>query len=342
MAFDATTGALMLFGGMEPGTAANRLNDTWLLVGTTWIEMTPATSPAARSVFAMTARSAPHNDIVMFGGRATTNAILHDTWRWDGGASEWVEITPIDGTQPVTWGGGTDAVYDSVRQVVTAINGHGTGVAPSITGPGSWTSEYDCVTNKWRAYGSDLTNQNANDPLLGRQRRFAIAFLNGKTYLWGGQDPQTPGTANMSFVKEYQATPLATASSYGAGCNGASGNPLTLTSDNDPWTCRTWSGTCSNLGATTLALQVFGWNTLSTQLSVVLPGIGQTGCVLSNTADSILGPVLPTAGSAPVSVTLPNNPVLAGQELHVQVAEVDLMPMRIWTSNGLTLTIGAL
>jgi hypothetical protein len=253
-----------------------------------------------------------------------------------------LEITPISGSLPVTWGAGTDAIYDSVRQVVTVINGHGTGVAPSTTGAGSWTSEYDCVNNKWRAYGSDITNQNANDPVIGRQRRFAIAFLNGKTYFWGGQDPQTAGTGNLSSVKEHQANPLATAVSYGTGCNGSTGSPLTLTADNHPWTCRTWSGTCSNLGATALALQVFGWNTLSTQLSVILPGIGQPGCVLRNTADTITGPVFPSAGSAPIAIVLPNNPALAGQALHVQVAEVNLTPMRIWMSNGLALTIGAL
>lgn len=71
-------------------------------------------------------------------------------------------------------------------------------------------------------------------------------------------------------------------------------------------------------------------------------GIGQPGCVLRNTADTITGSAFPIAGSAPISIVLPNNPALAGSALHVQVAEVDLTPIRIWTSNGLTLTIGAL
>jgi hypothetical protein len=169
MAYDAALGSLILFGGQGPGGNGDRYDDTWLLSGGTWAPLTPATSPSARAIFAMTERSAPYGDIVLLGGRDTANAIQNDTWRWNGAALTWESITAINSTVPVTFGGGNDAVYVSVRQVVSVINGTGTGVAPSnTTAAGSWTSEYDCVTNEWRAYGSSLTNQAGADPLIGR------------------------------------------------------------------------------------------------------------------------------------------------------------------------------
>src|SRR5690606_16035418 len=82
MAGDAATGTIVRFGGQGPGGNTDRYNDTWLLSGTTWVPLMPATSPSARSIFAMTARSAPYNDIVMFGGQDTGSARLDDTWRW--------------------------------------------------------------------------------------------------------------------------------------------------------------------------------------------------------------------------------------------------------------------
>lgn len=344
MAYDASTGLVMLFGGDGPASGAgDRLNDTWLLAGNTWITTAPTTSPSERSLFTMTARSAPYNDIVLAGGQNNAGVRQNDTWRWDGQAQDWAQITPINGTTPVTFGGGNDSVYDSVRECVVIINGTGTGIAPStLTGAGGWTSEYDCVTNEWRAYGNDTVNQGADDPIIGNHQRFAVAFLNGKTYSWGGQNAPSIGDSSLPFVREYQADPVATAVSYGSGCNGSTGNPLTLTPDNAPWAGRTWSGTCSNLGTTTVALQVFGLNTASVPLSAVLPGFGQPGCSLLNSADAIVGPLLPTAGTAPISVALPLDPALAGQDLHVQMAEANLTLTGLWTSNGLTLSVGAL
>lgn len=344
MGFDASTGVLVLFGGQGTGpspVAANRLGDTWQLISNTWVQMAPPTTPAARAVFAMTARSAPYNDIVMFGGRDTNNNILDDTWRWNGVSGDWEQITPSNATRPVTWGGGTDAVYDSIREVVTIINGIGTGVAPSTTGAGSWTSEYDCVTGEWRAYGHNVTSQGTPDPLIGHQRRFAVAFVNGKTYFWGGQDPSVSNVGNLPFVKEYQADPLASAVAYGTGCNGPSGGSLTLTSDNRPWTGRTWSGTCSNFDSSTLGLAVFGLASVALPLDVVAPGLGQPGCMLLTSSD-LVELAVPVAGNAAITLAVPFQVALAGHQLHVQMGELSLPALHLWTSNGLTVTVGAL
>lgn len=347
MAYDATSGGIILFGGQGPGGNTDRYNDTWLLAGTTWVPLTPATSPEPRDLFAMTARSAPYNDIIMLGGRGQGPAQdrLDDTWRWDGSNLDWVPVTAINGTVPVTFCGGNDAVYDEVRECVVVINGTGTNNAPSnITSSGSWTSEYDCVLNEWRAYGNDQSNQAAEDPLIGRLQRFPVAFLNGKTYFWAGQNPASAGDSNLPFVKEYQAAPLAAVTSYGAGCTGP-GGLLDLTADVAPWTGRTFSATCSGFGSNSLALSVWGVAQTSTPLNAVLPQAG-AGCLLLNDATLLMGPTLPNAGSATANLNLPFLPSLAGISLQVQVAELEFDTSFNWiglfSSNGLQVTIGAL
>jgi len=345
MCYDATTGSLILFGGQGAGGSTDRYGDTWLLAGTTWVPMAPTTSPSDRSLFAMTSRTAPYNDIVLVGGRDVANVRLNETWRWDGASTSWQLITANNGTVPVTFGGGNAAVYDSVRQVVSIINGTGTGVAPSnTTGSGSWTSEYDCVNNVWRAFGNDLSTQSVDDPVVGRLQRFAVEFLNGKTYFWAGQNPGVAGDADLALVKEYQASPVAAATSYGSSCSGP-GGALTLTANNLPWTGRTFEASCGNLGVGSLALSVWGSTQTSTPLGAVLPQAG-AGCLLLNDASSLLDPQLVTTGSITTQVTIPNNALLAGQALQLQTAELVFNASSQWTglftSNGLQVTFGAL
>lgn len=344
MAYDPTTASLILFGGDGPASGAgDRLGDTWLLNGNTWVQLSPANSPSARALHAITTRTAPYNDIVLVGGRDAANTINDETWRWDGGNTNWVQITPVNSTAPVSWAGGSGIVYDSVREVVVMIGGTGTGAAPSnTTAAGGWSSEYDCVTNEWRAYGDSTTSQDADDPVWGNVQRMTVAFLNGKTYFWGGQNVPFAGDSTLASVKEYQASPLAAATAYGAGCSGQSGLGLSLAPDNAPWTGRTWNGTCSNLGAASFALTLWGFNTAALPLDAILPGFGQAGCTLLDTADAIDGPGLAVGGQLQIGLPLVNDPALAGATLYVQMAEIDFGFTSLWTSNGLTLEIGAL
>ncbi|MCR9244000.1 MAG: hypothetical protein NXI31_03140 [bacterium] len=344
MAFDGSTGLLMLFGGQGSGGTTNRFGDTWLLAGNSWIPTTPASNPSARAIHAMAARSAPYFDVVMFGGRDTANARLDDTWRWDGGAMNWVPVTPANATVPVTFAGGNEAVYDSVRQVVSIIGGTGTGNTPSnTTGAGSWTSEYDCVTNVWRAFGNSLTSQSADDPLLGRQQRFPVAFVGGKTYFWGGQNPATLGDSNLAFVKEYQAAPLATSTPFGSGCNGSAG-AMALMADNDPWSGRSWSLTGSGFPASSVGAMAIGLLTQSIAISSLHPA-GGAGCnVLVSQDASLL--VLPSGGQASASLTIPYTPAFAGLDLHTQMYGIELggsgQITLITSTNAVTGSIGAL
>jgi len=345
MQYDPATSSLILFGGQQSNTTGSRIGDTWLLTGSSWVQLAPGTSPSARGLHAMTTRGAPYNDIILIAGRDATNTIQTDTWRWDGAGQTWQQITPINSTLPVSWVSGNGAVYDSVRQVVTIIGGPGHNQAPSnTTGAGGWISEYDCVLNEWRAYGNNTTSQSADDPIWGNLQRYCITYVNGKTYFWAGQNPATLGDANLAFVKEYQASPTATAMSYGTGCTGP-GGLLTLTANNTPWTGRTFEATCTNLGAGSLAMTIWGLNTSSTPLNVLLPQAG-AGCLLLNDATLLEGPSLVGGGSVTAQLPIPFDPALAGFSLKCQVAELEFDLSFNWTglytSNGVDLLIGAL
>ncbi|MCR9244001.1 MAG: hypothetical protein NXI31_03145 [bacterium] len=344
MAFDASSGTIVLFGGQGPSGSTNRFGDTWVLTGTTWAAATPAVSPSARAIHAMTARSAPYGDVVVISGRDAANARLDDTWRWDSTAGNWVQINPIGSTVPVTFGGGNEAVYDAARQVVTILLGPGTGTAPSnTTGAGGWTSEYDCVTNEWRAFGNNLTSQTSDDPLLGRQQRFYAAYVAGKTYFWCGQNAPSVGDANLPFVKEYQASPLSVAPVLGAGCTG-SGGAMTLVANDAPWTGRTWTLTGTGFAATGLGAILIGLGTQSTPLNTLHPA-GGAGCNVLVTTDAT-ALLFPAAGQASYSLTLPYDPAFAGLPLNGQMIGVELDVSSnitlITSTNGIGGVVGAL
>ena len=86
MAYDAASGAVVLFGGVtEPGD--DNSADTWTWDGSAWTEQSPATSPPARSEASM-AYDAATSTVVLFGGitgSAGHHTWLRGTWTWSAG-----------------------------------------------------------------------------------------------------------------------------------------------------------------------------------------------------------------------------------------------------------------
>lgn len=367
MAWDPTLGGMLLFGGQTNDAAPPQLNnETWLFVGGAWLQLAPATSPPARNEHSLVTRSDAFQDVVLTGGidhgSAAPEQIRHlDVWRWNG--ANWLLLSNYDvltstGTSWPASSNGNQAVYDPLRKRIVVQGGNGITVAanavyvygPNYGGsPSNYTSEFDCLTNSWSIYATPLTGTtpfNNTDPAIGRVSRYFAGFVaaTGKVYKACGQDPTKSGSRPINNVYEYQANPIATATSYGAGCTGP-GGALTLASNGLPWTDRTWTGTCTTLGPVSLALGVWGVAQASTPLNLVFPFAG-SGCNLLNTADQLLGPDVPVAGAVTLALPVPNTPALAGYQLHAQVAELQFDLAFNWiglfTSNGLTLTIGAL
>lgn len=112
MAYDASTGQLVLFGGGNGMTAA--LSDTWTWNGSTWTEQAPATSPPGRSEASM-AYDPALGEIVLFGGYGD-DELLSDTWAWNG--VTWSRLSPA--TTPPARQDASMAFDPTTQQLVLA------------------------------------------------------------------------------------------------------------------------------------------------------------------------------------------------------------------------------
>jgi len=90
LAYDATSGQLVLFGGKHVSGFGPDLNDTWVWTGSNWIEQHPATTPPARTQASLVYDQSTMN-LVLYGGDGF-EVVLNDTWVWTG--SNWVEQHP--------------------------------------------------------------------------------------------------------------------------------------------------------------------------------------------------------------------------------------------------------
>lgn len=370
MTYDPITNGLLLFGGQTTLTSPPAYsNETWLWLGGVWLPLSPTTVPTARALHSMVTRDDSFQDVVMLGGDNSTMAApdlvrFLDVWRWTG--SDWSLLSNCDVlTNPTgagtTWPAstiGNQAVYDPLRQRIVVQGGNGITVAANTTyvygpnfggSPTNYTSEFDSLSNSWSIYANPTTGStpwNNTDSVIGRVSRYFAGFIpaTGRIYKACGQDPTKSGSKPTYSVYAYQASTLAAATTVGAGCTGPGGQ-LTLTANGAPWTGRTWTATCTNLGPLSLAMQLWGFNAAAFPLSVVFP-IAPLGCDLLNTADLLLGPDPVVGGQTTVSLPIPSSPSLAGATLHVQIAEMELDLAFNWvglyTSNGIGLTVGAL
>lgn len=79
MAYDAISGHVLLFGGLN--NVSNMLADTWEWDGTAWTELTVTTPPPARASAGIA--TAANGSVVLFGGDSGSG-VLNDTWIWNG------------------------------------------------------------------------------------------------------------------------------------------------------------------------------------------------------------------------------------------------------------------
>jgi hypothetical protein len=113
MAYDPGTGQLVLFGGVgvDGFDQLNYLDDTWIWNGSTWSELSPATSPSARSGASM-AYDPGTGQLVLFGGYNSSG--MNDTWTWNG--TTWSELSPA--TSPTARFGASMAYDPGTGQLV--------------------------------------------------------------------------------------------------------------------------------------------------------------------------------------------------------------------------------
>ena len=150
------------------------------------------------------------------------------------------------------------------------------------------------------------------------------------------------GTAPSKSVVRITTTCPATAVPTGSGCVG-SGGTNTLAAQSLPWLGSTFRSTANGLAASSLAVHVLGASPASVPLPAVLPQ-ASTGCVLQASPDALA--VVPTnAGTAAITLPVPNLPGLLGLVLHQQVVALELDPFAnvvgATAGNVLVLTLGA-
>ena len=190
MAYDATTGALVLFGGIS-ATPLYRYftdNDTWTWSGTTWIEAEPVTSPPAR-VWASMAYDATTGTVVLFGGFETTPS--SDTWIWNG--TTWAEQTPasspparFDASMAYDGANGTVVLFGGLGPTPPVIPGHN-GLDDTWTWDGTnWTQQFPATSPSTASGASmDFDASSGTVVLFGGSQQQQGPSLNG-TWTWDG------------------------------------------------------------------------------------------------------------------------------------------------------------
>jgi Galactose oxidase, central domain len=138
-----------------------------------WTQKLPARSPSGRKGHAMAYDSA-HGQVVLFGGAGADNAVLSDTWTWDG--SNWTQRSPANSPPARDFHA---MAYDSVHQQVVLFGG-------------STSSYYSLLSDTWVWDGSNWAQKSpANSPPARFNHAMAYDAAHGQVVLFGGccRDP---------------------------------------------------------------------------------------------------------------------------------------------------------
>ena len=163
MAFDPTSGKMILVGG-------NIGTQTWAYDGTTWTQLSPATSPPARTDGAMTT-DPKTGHLILFGGSG-----LSDAWSWDGQTWKSAPLGPNN-----TSSAGFTMDVDRRRAVLFG------GFDATSGGATNATWEWDGTS--WAMIAP--TNASAL-----RNQATAYDSLRGRAVIFGGNATKNPRTGN--------------------------------------------------------------------------------------------------------------------------------------------------
>lgn len=151
------------------------------------------------------------------------------------------------------------------------------------------------------------------------------------------------GNGVSAYLARLSTNCPATASAYGAVCNGSNG-PLSLTATALPWLGSTYRAQASGVAGNAIACEVYGWNPVSVPLATLHP-TGGAGCLQLASMESIRL-VAPQASSLQTELSIPNDPNLVGVQLRHQLLLAELNAsnhlMTFVSTNALSLTIGSL
>ena len=182
----------LLFGGRshsgEGGCGEGQTtscDDTWILSGATWEQLSPPTIPPRRDLHALAPTAAgAESRVLLFGGSSTTQDIfrtvsrsaLGDTWEWDG--DDWHERV-VDPAPPARWGHGL--AFDRGRGRTVLFGGDG-------ADPRSCGSAREVCRDPWE-WSDGRWSQRSPLVRPSARSRFGMAYhdASGAIVLTGGR-----------------------------------------------------------------------------------------------------------------------------------------------------------
>ena len=158
MAYDSGRDVVVLFGGIFGSTGQN---DTWEYDGTSWTEITTATTPSNRYYHAM-AYDSVRGVIVLFGGTLGISN-FRDTWEYDG--VNWTQVTTE--VSPSNRGGHA-MVYDSARNVIVLFGGGASNYSNETWEYDgvNWTQVFPATSPEPRSFHAMVYDSNRNVAVL--------------------------------------------------------------------------------------------------------------------------------------------------------------------------------
>ena len=141
IAYDPTTGTVVLFGGEDNSNNGAVFGDTWTWDGVTWTQQFPPVSPSARNPRGAMAYDPVTETVLLFGGEGADNGDyggvpFGDTWEWNGRTKTWTQRFPSASPSPRL----APLAYDAITKAVVLFGGdNGGGDCCRIYYNDTWT-----------------------------------------------------------------------------------------------------------------------------------------------------------------------------------------------------------
>jgi len=319
MAFDPLRGKVVLYGGQGSGLTPDS-NETWEYDGANWTLRAPTVRPGPLQNAAMCFHRTL-NKVVLFSGIDVQVGGTSLTWAWDG--VNWAQL-PVPGLVPAprTF---ARLAYDEGRQAAVLFGG---------MNPQTGTLR----TDVWQFDGASWRELLATGPVGRRGFGFVYDTLGRRCVLFGGLDQSFQGVTDT-----WKFGPTWT--TYGTSCPGSNGAPSLVTLS-APGIARPFVTQLSNLfPAAPIAVFATGLSATSwSGLPLPLPmdSFGMPGCALWISPDYLA--VSPAAnGSSSFTLTIPDDPLLIGQQLWQQGLSFEAPTFNAFggvLSNAIATTIG--